>query len=144
MAGKVISLSNVESSHALGRHKFILDDDGYVLGFHHENGSITMLPAAKSVTGVTAFGGGGQANATALPYSNVNVDTVVTAGDSVILPVGVQGLRMQIHNRTANSLNLFPSVGEAINVLAANTAIAIVASGNSQAICLTPNLWIVS
>lgn len=78
---------------------------------------------------LTAYAGGGQANATALGLGANVVTTVGTAGDSVKLPAGavIGGAIIHVKNLGANSLNVFPSTGGAINALADNTAIAIAA-----------------
>lgn len=79
--------------------------------------------------GLTAYAGGGQANATALGLGANVVTTVGTAADSVKLPSGavIGGAVIHVKNLGANSLNVFPPVGGAINALADNTAIAIAA-----------------
>ncbi|MBI4239537.1 hypothetical protein HY620_00935 [Candidatus Uhrbacteria bacterium] len=83
----------------------------------------------KSVqVGVTAFAGGGQANAVAITADIVEVTTVATAADSVKLPAAAAGLQVTVVNKAAaNSMNLFPAAGDAINETAADTAYAVAA-----------------
>jgi hypothetical protein len=86
----------------------------------------------KGTTGITAFAGGGQASATALTAEINYVTTVATAADSVKLPTAALGLRIEIFNLGAASLNIFPASGGAIDALATNAAYAL-AAGSSQA-----------
>jgi len=78
---------------------------------------------------LTAFAGGGQANATALGYGANVVTTCATGGDSVKLPAGavVGGNVIHVKNLGAASCNVFPPSGGKINALATNTAIAVAA-----------------
>lgn len=90
---------------------------------------------------VVAFAGGGQTNAAQIADMVTRVITVGTAADSVKLPIAVPGLMLVVINAAAaNSMNVFPSTGQAINALSANTAFAVAAnkvalffgSGNAQ------------
>lgn len=78
---------------------------------------------------LTAFAGGGQANATALGFGANVVTTCATGGDSVKLPAGatVGGNVIHVKNLGAASCNVFPPSGGKINALATNTAIAVAA-----------------
>jgi hypothetical protein len=78
-------------------------------------------------TGLTALAGGGQTGATLLTGSICRVSTVATAADSVILPNAFAGREHHVINAGANSMNVFPAVGETINALSANTAFAVAA-----------------
>jgi hypothetical protein len=92
-------------------------------------------------SGITANPGGGQPNAVQLA-SNVNrVTTVATAGDSVLLPVATPGMAIMVINAAANSLNVFPSSGDAINVLGANNAFAIAATKVVAFVCANTGQW---
>lgn len=77
---------------------------------------------------ITAFAGGGQANATPLTVLVNAVATCASAGDSVLAPVIGAGKWFAIVNATANSCNLFPRVGDEINNLGINNPQAL-ASG---------------
>lgn len=106
-----------------------------------------------SVTnGITAFAGGGQASATQLNSAYNRVTTVATAADSVKLPVCAAqnapngsavgpGTQVWVMNTAANSLNVFPATGDAINALAANTAIAIATVTGKQFTCVVAGTW---
>lgn len=58
--------------------------------------------------GITAFAGGGIANAYQLKAAANVVAVVATAGDSVKLPKGVVGRQVSVRNSGANSMNVFP------------------------------------
>jgi hypothetical protein len=75
--------------------------------------------------GLTAFPTGGQAGALPLAKGINRVTVVGTAGDSVLLPPASAGGSCHVINATATSLNVFPSLGDAINAIAANGAFAL-------------------
>jgi hypothetical protein len=78
--------------------------------------------------GLTAHAGGGQSGATALTADLCRVTTVGTAADSVVLPVAAPGMEIVVINAAAaNSMNVFPASGDAINALSANAAFAVAA-----------------
>lgn len=110
------------------------------------NGYISFQrPIQVSVTnGITAFAGGGQANATLL-FSQANIlSTVGTAGDSVILPLlnsNLIGLTIEVKNNGANSANVFPASGQTINALSANTALAVAATANNTFRAVSATNW---
>lgn len=102
---------------------------------------------------ITAAAGGGQTNAVLLTSAYNRVTVVATAADSVKLPpcvAGAQnagmsytiGLQMWVINAdTTDSMNVFPSTGDAINLLSANAAIAV---ANTQAkifTCVAAGTW---
>ena len=85
------------------------------------------------VDGITAFAGGGQASATLLTAYNNRITVVATIADSVKLPPAVVagiGQEINVYNTTANSANVFPSTGDQVKALGANTAFAL-AGGKS-------------
>ena len=107
----------------------VVDSDGSVIGYQHPNGKITFLPASDWDDNITAFAGGGQNNAVPLRYKNSRVATVATAADSVILPFGQEGMSIVVVNgAAANSMNVFPATGQAINALANDAALAVAAN----------------
>lgn len=62
--------------------------------------------------------------------SDYNVITTATANPSgVTLPTATQGRRVVIVNKGANSVNVYPATGGAIDALAANAAIALPVNG---------------
>lgn len=114
---------------------------------------VNDLYAAKS--GIVAFAGGGQVNATPLGQTFNEVDTVATAADSVQLPAALVGSTVVVYNATAVALQVFgsssnPSNGGVGDTIAPNTATAQAATavGVSQAavkvaiyICFQPGQW---
>lgn len=108
---------------AAGSNSFLVDRT-YV----DSNGTVSYQPTS----GITAFAGGGQANATQL-YRRYNViGTVATTGDSVKLPAKVgpiDGATLTIWNDGANACDVFPESGGDLGS-GANTA-ASLASGSS-------------
>ncbi len=72
----------------------------------------------------TAFAGGGQASATQLSLGVNNVTVVATAGDSVKLPLAIQGEQVTVFNNGAASLQVFGSGTDTINGIAFGTGIA--------------------
>lgn len=127
----------------------------------NENSVFKVGYERLSVTdSIVAFATGGQANAVLLDSGFNRVITVGTAADSVKLPschtgasntgpvpAGVIsgntiGLIVWVTNAAAaNSMNVFPQTGEAINALGANTAYAMAANKTSQFICGTAGIW---
>ena len=92
--------------------------------------------------GITAAAGGGQANAVLLTDTFNRVTTVATAADSVKLPPAKPGMCMLVANAAAaNSMNVFPSTGDSINALAANTALAMAANARAEFFCAAEGVW---
>lgn len=92
-------------------------------------------------TGITAFAGGGQANATEIDSEYAIVSTVATAADSVKLPSAIVGRTVVVYNDASNSLDLFPQTGEQIESLGANNAIAIAGQSSRRFVCTTATNW---
>ena len=65
------------------------------------------FPGFHSHYGITATAGGGNANAAQMNGWLNTVTTVVTTGDSVMLPPGYAGEEITVINNGANSLNVF-------------------------------------
>lgn len=98
--------------------------------------------AYTAQSGITANAGGGQANAVLLTRSFSRVNTVATAGDSVRLPPAVAGADMVVFNRAAtNSMNVFPSTGNAIGAGAANAAYALASGRGARFVCVVDGSW---
>jgi hypothetical protein len=74
---------------------------------------------------IVAHAGGGQTNATQLNLGINVITTVATAGDSVKLPTDVLGQTVVVYNTGANAANIFPSLGDTINGMAANAPISL-------------------
>lgn len=101
-----------------------------------------ILDSVGTQNGITAFSGGGQASAVLLSKNFSRVTTVAAGNDSVRLPAALAGSRMVVFNKAAaNSLNIFPAVGDQINALGANTAYALVVTKGVEFICMVAGTW---
>lgn len=84
----------------------------------------TSAPSGTQV-GLTAHAGGGQTNGTPLIAGFNQFTTVASAADSATLPANVLGNTVVVSNAGASSMNVFPALGDNINSLSVNTAIAV-------------------
>lgn len=104
----------------------------------------TPMLAGPGETGITAFAGGGQTNATLLSLNRSIhiVGTVATIADSVKLPVAVgSGALHIVKNAAANSMQLFGTGTDTIDGAAAATGIAV-AGGTGVLVCdYAAGLW---
>ena len=92
--------------------------------------------------GITAFATGGQAGGVPLTKAVNRVTTVGTAADSVKLPPAVPGVSLVVINAAAaNSMNVFPATGDAVNALSANAALAVAANKTVLLFCAVPGIW---
>jgi hypothetical protein len=91
--------------------------------------------------GLVALAGGGQTGGTLISRTFSRFTTVASAADSALLPSAASGLTFTIKNGAANSMNLFPGVGDQINAAGANTAFAIAAGKMAQVSCIAPGIW---
>ena len=89
-----------------------ISDDGIILG---------------GDSAVTAFNGGGQANATLLVNQFNTVSVCVAPADSIKLPVCKAGNMFAVVNATANSCNIYPAAGQQIMALGVDAPQAIAA-----------------
>lgn len=94
---------------------------------------------------ITAFAGGGQTSAVQLVSAYNRVTVVATTGDSVKLPLICTtqnvGLTIWVSNAAANNLNAFPGSGDVINLLSADTAIAVPTIKSMIFVCVAANTW---
>lgn len=110
-----------------------------VFAFRNTLGSLTI--DGPAVDNITAHAGGGQTNATKLTGQLNRVTTVATIADSVMLTPSLSGLDITVVNAGANSMNVFPVTGDAINALGANTAFAVAAGKTATFYCITAGQW---
>jgi hypothetical protein len=104
--------------------------------------TVTGLQYESTQDNLTAHAGGGQASATQISAMNARVTTVGTAADSVALPKSANGLIIYVTNAAAaNSMNVFPYSGDAINSLGANNAFAVAAGKTCAFVCYTAGQW---
>lgn len=102
----------------------------------------TALDIYSNANALTAFSGGGQGSATALTKAINRVTTVAASGDSVKLPAALAGQMVTVINAAStNPMDCFPASGDAINALAANTALSIVANTTVIFFCAVNGTW---
>lgn len=90
---------------------------------------------------LTALAGGGQTGATAM-FAGVNrVTTVATIGDSVLLPPALAGAQCVVCNAALLGMDVFPTVGDIIDPLAANVAIRLFQQTNLTFFCAVKGTW---
>lgn len=90
----------------------------------------------------TATIGGGQSLLPTITTTVTLTGVVTTAGDSETLPKAAPGLRYTVINgASANSMNVFPLLGDNINVAAVNTAFALTAGKSVELFCAVPGNW---
>jgi hypothetical protein len=120
---------------------FVQAANGDLIGFKNPNGRITYFPAGQADNAITASTASDNSGIQ-LNYRNSRVTTVGTAGDSVVLPPAKAGMSMTVaNNAAANSMDVFPTVGESINALSVNTALAVAANKVVQFTCAVDGLW---
>lgn len=115
-----------------------------VLTSHPEVDKITINQVfnRSSTSGLTATSGGTQGPALPLPSIMNEITTVAAANDSVLLPKAAAGMSVIVKNSAAsNSMNVFPYVGDAINVLSVNAAYALAVTKTVEFICFTDGFW---
>jgi hypothetical protein len=112
--------------------------EGLATGFATSAGLQTL----SNVNGVTAKIGGGQGGPPTVGQMITRVTTVTSANDSITLPASVAGMQVIIINAAAaNSMNVFPAVGDQINALGANAAFALAANKTVQLTCALAGQW---
>jgi hypothetical protein len=83
----------------------------------------------------TAFAGGGQASATNLIDNDNLVETVATTGDSVKLLPALKNAFQKVRNYGANTMNVYPQSGDAIDALGINVPYPLSAGGIVEFVC---------
>jgi len=84
----------------------------------------TGVTAFSTTDSITAHAGGGQASATALTTTINHVTTVVSAGDSVALPLAVAGSIVLVTNKAGQPMQVFGSGTDTINGVATATGVS--------------------
>lgn len=108
----------------------------------------TAAPQAQAIQGTVGNGltalGTTQANALALP-ADVNYFTTVAAGTGTVLPAMNPGDSVNVYNKGANALLVYPPVGAVINGLGANAGYSVAAATPyAEVYCITPLIYIAS
>lgn len=105
----------------------------------HTIGGFEQYSAAD---GLTAYAGGGQANALQLTKGVNRISTVATAADSVKLPASVPGRIVWITNGAAsNSMQVFGAGTDTINDVATATGVAQAAGKTAAYVCSVAGKW---
>ena len=97
-------------------------------------------PTFDVSVGVTAHTGSSQGDG-AISSTFVEIATVGTTGDAVTLPSAAAGKLVFIANNGANSADVFPASGDAIDGASANAAQALAAGSNRIYICQDGTDW---
>jgi hypothetical protein len=134
-------LGSTAVAHATGVTISVIDLDSNITSISRNNITVLGKVTESYTDAITATAGGGQANAVQVSTVISRVTVVATAGDSVKLPVAGQGSIYTINNASANSLNIFPAVGDAINALAANAAYALSAGKTLRITSTALGFW---
>jgi hypothetical protein len=95
----------------------------------------------QTIDGVTAHAGGGQTSAAAITDDYTHVTTTASANDSVILPASAAGMIRWIQNSGAQTLAVYPAVGETINGGSANADVTVATGHACCLICYTAGAW---
>lgn len=99
------------------------------------------LPTVSYMTGIVAYAGGGQANATQLATVINRVTVVATASDSVRLPASAGGLQITVANAAANAMAVFPYLADAVNGAAASAVYTVAAGKTATFYCAVAGQW---
>lgn len=91
---------------------------------------------------VTASTGSTQATGVPVTTAITRVTTVAVAGDALTLPKAKAGMSLVVINAAAaNSMDVFPAVGDSVNALAADAAYAQAANKAVMFVCAVDGLW---
>jgi len=105
--------------------------------------SDTRAPKWPINTGLTAYATGGQANATLLNGSELNVcTTCATAADSFKLPTAVAELVCAFTNRGAAYAHLYPNTSDEIETEGVNNPIVVNPYGTVELAAIDATNWI--
>lgn len=91
-------------------------------------------------TGITAAGST-QGTATALTKEINVVSTVSSGANGVVLPTAVAGIVLIVNNTSANTLNVYPATGGAVNSGSTNTAYSHVSGASIQYYATSGTQW---
>lgn len=112
-----------------------------VVGLHQRERLQVGILQESALDSIVAFAGGGQTNATKLTNEVNRVATVVTAGDSVMLPVSNPGVSIAIINSGANAMQVFGQVGDTVNDIAAAIGYSQPAGSTAVYFCPVAGKW---
>ncbi len=97
----------------------------------------------KMVNAYTAGTPQTQAGAVVLDVGAVGhrVTTVTVIADGVKLPKAINGRIVFVANAAANSLNVYPDKGDAVNAVAVDGAYALAGTKTAMFICFVDGTW---
>jgi hypothetical protein len=108
-------------------------------GYYNAAGTAS-LPTFSFQSGITAAGNA-QGNATQLTAAQCQISTAA-ASTGVILPKSQAGAEIIVLNNGANTVNIYPAVGEQINALGNNNPITLATNAAPLfLISFGPNQW---
>ncbi len=91
---------------------------------------------------LTAYAGGAQANAVDLDRELNAVLTVATTGDSGKLPLAQAGMVIHIVNKGANSMDVFPNVGDFLDTALVDVAAPLAAGAKISYRAIDASTWV--
>jgi hypothetical protein len=94
----------------------------------------------RSINGAVSAAGTVQGDATALT-KEINVVSTVETGAGVVLPAAVAGMVLIINNTSANTLNVYPASGGAINLDSTNAAYLHTSGASIQYYATSGTQW---
>jgi hypothetical protein len=111
--------------------------EGLATGF---SGGFQTLSAKDNIT---AYNGGGQANATLLTAMLNRIVTVANATDSLKLPVSSPGMAVTVTNASVSTqpVVVFPQAADQINALGISGSFSILNTKTCEFICHTAGQW---
>jgi len=128
-----------------------VDENYRIPAFKANQDNYDILPSnlGKSVsiwdsvtTSVTAYAGGGQANATAMTTKWTVVTTCATRNDSIKAPAALAGKHFFAINSGAQNCQIYPQTGENFNGKAANAAIDLPVNTYMEILCVSDGVWL--
>jgi len=103
-----------------------------------ERGDFVLSSGAQSIV---AFAGGGKASATQIEWQITRVNTVATAGDSVLLPPSTRGLWVTLINHGAAAMQVYGAGTDTINDVATATGLSQGVNSAVEYFCPAPGVW---
>lgn len=91
--------------------------------------------------GLTAKAGGGRTGATALTGPLVEVATVASAADSVVLPDAIPGSWLMVRNSGANAMTVYALGSDTLNGTAGATGVSQNNATSALYFCPTDGEW---
>jgi hypothetical protein len=106
-----------------------------------KNLHVMRLVYESATDNITAFAGGGQANAAPLNSEINRVTTVATAGDSVLLPPSKAGLTIFVINGAARPMQVYGFGTDTVDGVATGTGVTQMQGSSTIYSCTTAGAW---